>query len=86
MLLTVLVVVGLTFGGAGLATAGDSYDEKGDDRKGDNKVDKDGKKKYCVIHKPPGNPENAKKIFVGSERAYKAHLAHGDKPCKKYKK
>jgi hypothetical protein len=38
---------------------------------------------YTVCHKPPGNPENARTIQVGSRSALESHLAHGDSrgPC-----
>lgn len=38
---------------------------------------------YTVCHKPPGNPDNAHTIHVGSESALREHLNHGDSrgPC-----
>lgn len=38
---------------------------------------------FTVCHRPPGNPENADTIEVGSESAVEAHLGHGDSrgPC-----
>jgi hypothetical protein len=40
--------------------------------------------KVKICHKPPGNPDNAHTIVVGSQSAVNAHLAHGDSlgPCK----
>ncbi|NEU56552.1 hypothetical protein [Halorussus sp. MSC15.2] len=38
---------------------------------------------YTVCHRPPGNPDNARTIHVGSESALREHLDHGDSrgPC-----
>ena len=36
-----------------------------------------GKKKVTICHYPPGNPNNSHTITV-SEKALRAHLAHGD--------
>ena len=33
---------------------------------------------HTVCHRPPGNPDNAHTIEVGSESAVEAHLGHGD--------
>ena len=37
----------------------------------------------AVCHRPPGNPDDARTIRVGSESAVEAHLGHGDSrgPC-----
>lgn len=47
----------------------------------DDRDDDEGK--YVVCHHPPGNPENAHTIKVGSRQALRAHLGHGDTegPC-----
>jgi hypothetical protein len=34
--------------------------------------------KFKICHIPPGNPDNAHTITVGSQSAVQAHLAHGD--------
>ncbi len=38
---------------------------------------------FVLCHRPPGNPDNARTITVGSQAAVDAHLAHGDTlgPC-----
>lgn len=43
----------------------------------------EGDEGYLVCHKPPGNPDNARTIRVGSKSALEAHLGHGDTegPC-----
>lgn len=45
-----------------------------------NKVQGAGTVKVDICHLPPGNPENAQHITVGSP-AYDAHMAHGDQAC-----
>lgn len=58
--------------------SGDGGGESDDDRAA-NEEDEN----YRVCHKPPGNPDNAHTITVGSESAVEAHLDHGDTrgPC-----
>jgi hypothetical protein len=55
-------------------------DGEGEADEGDGDGD-DGK--YTVCHEPPGNPDNARTIQVGSESAVEAHIEHGDTegPC-----
>ncbi|MFC7047260.1 hypothetical protein ACFQH6_19280 [Halobacteriaceae archaeon GCM10025711] len=55
----------------------DKDDKDGDDEVKDDDDDDDGEK-YTVCHRPPGNPDNAHTIQVGSEAAREAHLGHGD--------
>jgi hypothetical protein len=74
--LTLAVVMGLTFGTAGIAAAGDDYKKD------------DGKKKVTICHRPPGNPSNGQTITIGKP-AVKSHLENHkyDRkgPCKKKK-
>ena len=45
---------------------------------GSNDDDDDDSETYTVCHRPPGNPDNAHTVQVGSEAAQEAHLGHGD--------
>jgi len=57
--------------------------ETEDESEKESENEDESQEKYTVCHKPPGNPDNARTIRVGSESALKTHLAHGDMigPC-----
>lgn len=55
-----------------------------DEKEAENEGEEDeNREKYTVCHKPPGNPDNARTIQVGSKSALNEHLGHGDEkgPC-----
>ncbi|UPV76407.1 hypothetical protein M0R89_19800 (plasmid) [Halorussus limi] len=64
---------------------GDGDGENGGSGGGDGEDEESGESggEYAVCHRPPGNPDNAHTIHVGSESAVESHLEHGDSrgPC-----
>lgn len=64
---------------------GDTSDQQTgrQEREDDRDENEESREKYTVCHRPPGNPDNAHTIHVGSKSALEAHLAHGDErgPC-----
>ncbi|MFC4449620.1 hypothetical protein [Halorussus aquaticus] len=61
----------------------DEQGEKQEEEENKGEKEEEEQGSYTVCHEPPGNPDNAHTIHVGSESALRDHLDHGDSrgPC-----